>query len=135
MTENEKAILRFRYKRFGVWEVTNFRIYSPILVRIDGGPKDIGFNDLAPSLGYGFYKIEFKGSRPSYLGINLLGTIMQTHVDTINFQNNRYALGLGSYLDIGGIISVGTVYQFKDEKLFFTLGFRIEELRKLFDKK
>jgi hypothetical protein len=132
---SDTALISFIYSQVGTLEIANFKFYSPILYRADGNLKDFGFKDFAPSFGYGVYKFEFKNKLIRNIGLNLLGTVMQTVVDTVNSQNNRYSLGLGSYVDIGGIISIGGIYLFKDERPYFIIGFRIEELRRLFNKK
>ncbi|MCD4725371.1 MAG: hypothetical protein K8R63_11070 [Bacteroidales bacterium] len=109
------------------------KLYSPILVRVQGDPSEFSFKDIAPSLGFGIYQVNFREKDFQYIKANLLvSAFLKSASDTINNVPAKYALHIGGYFDFGGYISIGALYQFDDKKTYLTLGIRIEELYRMF---
>lgn len=129
-SEYEEGNLYFEYKRHVSPQIA--KIYSPVLMKLDGGLSDFGFSDIAPSIGFGLCNFNFNVSGFRYMGLNTIVSVFQFEEENEEGEaSTRYSLSTGIYADINGYFSVGYMHDFKEESSFWIIGFRLEELRKV----
>jgi len=103
---------------------------SPVLFRVSGNAAGFNLNSISPSLGLNFVQRNFSNTHFDHLSLDLLLTVTN-YPENVN-DSYQYTMAVGSVIDFGGYLQVGTSYSFLEKKPYLVVGIKPYLFSKLF---